>query len=161
MSWPQGDQDRRMQGVIRIGTVTAVDAAAARAKVSLGGDSETASLPWSVPAAGGVKVWVPVSVGEQVIIASPGGDTAQGVIIGRMFSGSNAAPSGDGAEHLIEVGDAWISVKGGMIEISAGGTTISIGAGGVTVNADVLAEGVSLIGHTHTGDSGGTTSPPS
>lgn len=134
MSFEQGDQDRRVQGVIRIGTVTAVDPAAARAKVSLGGESETASLPWSAPAAGGVKVWAPISVGEQVVIASPGGDTSQGVIIGRLFSSSNSAPSSDGAEHLIEVGGSSISVTDGEIVLSSNGSTITLGASGISLN---------------------------
>ena len=32
--------------------------------------------------------------------------------------------------------------------------------GGITSSADHVAGGISLIGHTHTGDSGGTTGPP-
>ena len=134
MNWGQGEQDRRLHGVIRIGTVTSVDPEAARAKVSLGGESETASLPWSVSAAGGVKVWAPVSVGEQVVIASPGGDTSQGVIIGRLFSSANAAPSIDGAEHLIKVGGSSISVKDGEIILSSNGSTITLGASGIAIN---------------------------
>ena len=33
--------------------------------------------------------------------------------------------------------------------------------GNIIVNGDVIANGISLVNHTHTGDSGGTTSPPS
>lgn len=65
------------------------------------------------------------------------------------------------------------------IIISVGGTKITVSAGSVTIDAseliinanvtlngqesatgDVVAGGVSLISHTHNGDSGGTTSPP-
>src|SRR5690554_1660733 len=42
---------------------------------------------------------------------------------------------------------------------SAGGATASI-TGSIDVTDDVTASGVSLINHTHDGDSGGTTSPP-
>lgn len=42
---------------------------------------------------------------------------------------------------------------------SAGGATASI-TGSISVTDDVTASGVSLTGHIHDGDSGGTTSPP-
>ncbi len=60
------------------------------------------------------------------------------------------------------------TVKNGNLTIN-GNITISGGSGG-TINAsnstinltggDVVADGISLKNHTHTGDSGGTTSPP-
>lgn len=48
--------------------------------------------------------------------------------------------------------------QGGAVNITApGGVNIS---GSVTVSGDVVASGKSLVNHIHTGDSGGTTSPP-
>ena len=48
--------------------------------------------------------------------------------------------------------------QGGAVNITApGGVNIS---GSVAVSGDVVASGKSLVNHTHTGDSGGTTSPP-
>ena len=48
--------------------------------------------------------------------------------------------------------------QGGAVNIAApGGVNIS---GSVAVSGDVVASGKSLVNHTHTGDSGGTTSPP-
>ena len=48
--------------------------------------------------------------------------------------------------------------QGGAVNITApGGVNIN---GSVTVSGDVVASGKSLVNHTHTGDSGGTTSPP-
>lgn len=48
--------------------------------------------------------------------------------------------------------------QGGAVNITAPeGVNI---AGSVTVSGDVVANGVSLTSHVHTGDSGGTTSPP-
>lgn len=48
--------------------------------------------------------------------------------------------------------------QGGAVNITApGGVNIS---GSVTVSGDVIAGGISLDNHIHTGDSGGTTSPP-
>jgi hypothetical protein len=48
--------------------------------------------------------------------------------------------------------------QGGAVNITApGGVNIN---GNVTVSDDVVASGKSLVNHVHTGDSGGTTSPP-
>lgn len=48
--------------------------------------------------------------------------------------------------------------QGGSINVTApAGVNIN---GNVTVNGDVVASGISLDNHVHTGDSGGTTSPP-
>jgi hypothetical protein len=48
--------------------------------------------------------------------------------------------------------------QGGAVNITApGGVNIN---GSVTVSGDVVASGKSLVKHVHTGDSGGTTSPP-
>ena len=48
--------------------------------------------------------------------------------------------------------------QGGAVNITApGGVNIS---GSVTASGDMVASGKSLVNHTHTGDSGGTTSPP-
>jgi hypothetical protein len=48
--------------------------------------------------------------------------------------------------------------QGGAVNITApGGVNIN---GNVTVSGDVVASGKSLVNHVHTGDSGGTTSPP-
>lgn len=54
------------------------------------------------------------------------------------------------------------------IEVKQNQSIVITAASGVTVNAptvtvpsgDVIASGISLVHHTHTGDSGGTTSPP-
>ena len=48
--------------------------------------------------------------------------------------------------------------QGGVVNITApGGVNID---GSVTVSGDVVASGISLVNHIHTGDSGGTTSSP-
>ena len=48
--------------------------------------------------------------------------------------------------------------QGGAVNITApGGVNIS---GSVTASGDMVASGKSLVNHVHTGDSGGTTSPP-
>ena len=50
--------------------------------------------------------------------------------------------------------------KDGSISIKAP-TGVTIDTPTVTVTGDVIASGVSLVHHTHPGDSGGTTGQPS
>ncbi|MDF7676354.1 phage baseplate assembly protein V [Neisseriaceae bacterium ESL0693] len=55
-------------------------------------------------------------------------------------------------------GNSGLSVQGGGGAVFSG--NMSQTNGGYTTTGDVVAQGKSLTGHTHTGDSGGTTSPP-
>lgn len=173
MSWSAGDNERRLHGVVRVATVTEVNAARGEAKVRFGPDAVSDWLPWTAPGAGTVSVWAPIAVGEQVVVVSPGGDTGQGVIVGSLYSAANAAPSGEAGEFVIQLGAAKVTVSGDRIELKVGGTILAIGATGVESNADldlsggslttsgtVTSAGINLTTHKHIGDSGGQTSEP-
>ena len=134
MSYAAARNEQAREGIVRFGVVTAVDAGAARAKVSFGGESESAWLPWLAERAATIKVWAPVAIGEQVVVLSESGDTAQGVILSLVFISSYAAPSGDGAEHLLQLGASSISVKDDAIIITSNGSTITIDAGGIRLD---------------------------
>ena len=131
MSWGEGDRDRRLAGVVRFGRVTAVDPAAARARVFLGGEAESTWLPWLAERASKISVWAPVAVGEQVVVVSPSGDTAQGVIAGSVFSAANGAPSSDPEEYLITIGGSSVSVTPDAITFRSNGSTLRLDASGV------------------------------
>lgn len=134
MSWEQGEQERRLHGLVRIATVTEVDAATAKARVSLGGEAVSGWIPFTAIRAGGLNAWAPVTVGEQVVVVSPGGDTAQGVIVGSLPSGSNAAPSGDGGAFRFEIGGSSINMTADGIELSSNGSILTLGAAGIALN---------------------------
>lgn len=129
------DLDRRFHAGLRIGTVTAVDATNAAARVTLGGETETDWLPWLAERAGTIGAWAPVSVGEQVLVASVGGDTAQGIIVGSLFSNSNPPPSTDAGTRKIALGAASITMTADSINVAVGGTSIEITDGLVAVTA--------------------------
>lgn len=138
------DLERRLANVVRYGTITEVDAANARAKVTFGGETASAWLQFSTSRAGGARVWSPPVPGEQVVVFSPMGDTAQGVIMGSLPNNAFPPPSGDGGTYQIDLpGGVSISVAGGAINISA--------PGNITVNGDVIANGISLETHLHSG----------
>jgi phage baseplate assembly protein gpV len=138
------DLERRLANVVRYGTITEVDAANARAKVTFGGETDSAWLQFSTSRAGGARVWSPPIAGEQVVVFSPMGDTAQGVIMGSLPNDAFPPPSGDGGTYQIDLpGGVSISVAGGAISITA--------PGNITVNGDVIANGISLETHLHSG----------
>jgi phage baseplate assembly protein V len=86
---------RRIENIVRAGTISAVDLQAVRCRVASGGLTST-WLPWYAIRAGEVKRWSPPSVGEQCIILAPSGDLACGVVIYGITSDANPSASADG-----------------------------------------------------------------
>lgn len=183
------EADRRIAGLLNIGTVTAVNGdGTARVQI---GELGTAAIPVGALRAGGMQVWWMPTVGEQVVVAAPSGDLARGVVLCSIFAGN--APSGDVAVPMIDLRGGDMVIKGGTIRIeadlditgklditgtvaseqnitaqggiAAGGTTASAGkmtaTGDIETTRDVKAGAVSLKTHIHPGDSGGTTGTPS
>lgn len=81
---------RRIENLVRAGTVAEVDTAGPRCRVRSGA-LHTDWLPFFVRRAGDVRHWSPVSTGEQCIVLSPGGDLAAGMVLVGLYSDSIAA----------------------------------------------------------------------
>ncbi len=81
--------NRRLANLIRLGVIDRVDHASARVRVKIG-DLLTAWLPWATIKAGKDSAWWAPEKGEQVLVFSPSGDLAQGVVLGAIFQ--NAFP---------------------------------------------------------------------
>ena len=93
--------NRLTQNLIRIGTIAVVDHAARRLKVA-SGKLLTAWLDWPAEIGRNYKRWQPLRIGTQVILACPGGDPAQAIIIGMLYSNSHPSPSTDPDIDLIQ-----------------------------------------------------------
>lgn len=187
MNRPTAELERRLSGLLAIGSVTALklDAPAApRARVRLDGQV-SAWLPWLASRAGADRVWSAPAVGEQVLVACPGGDPATGVILGALFCQDHPAPADAGTVTRLVFDDGCtldydretrelkaVLPAGGTARIEAdGGITL---AGDVTITGDVNVTGtvaadgdvtaglISLTTHVHGGVTTGTqsTSPP-
>src|SRR5690625_1890040 len=78
---------RLLNNLLRIGTVSAVDAKARAVRVR-DGEIETDWLRWLEVRAGSTTDWDPPTLGEQVIVLSPGGDLGAGVVL----AGINSQP---------------------------------------------------------------------
>jgi len=158
---------RRLDNLIRLGTIAAVDHQAARCTVKTGGLT-VPNLPWLALRAGASSDWDPPTVGEQCILLSPSGESAQGIALIGLYSRQRPAPSNsanlrrrkypDGAvidyDHATHTLTATLPDGGKAKLVAPGGVSI-LGdvdiTGLVTVSEDVIAAGISLVNHVHGG----------
>jgi phage baseplate assembly protein V len=99
----QADNARRLEQLIRLGTIAEVDHAKALCRVQCG-DLQSDWLPWLERRAGKTRTWNPPTAGEQCLWVSPSGNTDGGgcVVVG-LYSAN--APSTDKNETLIAFPD--------------------------------------------------------
>jgi len=181
---------RRLEQVLRYGTIAAVDLAAARCRVRTGA-LVTTWVPWFAQRAGTTLHWSPPTVGEQCLLISPGGDTAGAVALVGLYSSAAPAPSSSASMHTTHYADGAVltydhaSHSLSAVLPSVGSFAITATAGTInvdqlTVNADattwngpiqlnghmdatgdVTAAGISLMGHKHPGiDRGNSLTDP-
>lgn len=172
---------RRLENLIRRGTVAAVQLASpARLRVKVG-DNTTAWLPWLALRAGGAKGgrhWSPPVVGEQAVVLCQGGDMAQGVALVGLYSDAMPQPSEqpecermEWAEHnylqwlrgALEImclesitldvgqGQCRLHMTPTSLQLNVGGASLSMTAEGISTNVDIKAQGISLVKHVHGG----------
>lgn len=153
------EQIRRLENMIRIGTIAEVDYRRAMCRVK-SGNLLTNWLPWNSGRAGEDRSWSPPTVGEQVMVLSPGGDPARAVVTTSIYSTKHPAPDDkpetdhmryrDGA--IIEYDSTRHHLR---ISLPAGATTEIVADAGIDVkgdmrvDGDVIARGISLIEHKH------------
>lgn len=96
------DIKRRVNGVVQIGVIEAVEPAKALVKVRHG-DNLTPLVPWVTLAAGGVKVYRCPSVGEQCLLLNFGGgeNGSTTVALPGVFSEANPSPTTDSEAHTV------------------------------------------------------------
>lgn len=108
------------------------------------------------PRAGDAHTSWGYSVGEEVVIAANSGDLRQGVILCALANGQNAGQAAAGSYRVTFPGGVVIGIAGGAVSITAPGNITITGT--VIVTGDVIAEGISLITHTHGDVMPGTSS---
>lgn len=139
MSYEDGEVSRQLSNLVRIGTISALDEANARVRVSTSGLT-TDWLPWSASRAGNTRQWSPPRVGEQVVLASPYGDLGQAVVIGSLYSDEKPAPATSKDQETTVYPD------GSTVDYNSATNTLTVtvaGAGNVVINckvATVVAE---------------------
>lgn len=115
------DISRRLESLIRYGTIAEVQMKPPRVRVQ-SGQLTTTWRPWVSLRAGDTSEWDPPSVGEQCVLFSPSGDTTTGFALVGLFSDANPAPSSSPDEHVRAYPDgARISYNHATGELSATG----------------------------------------
>ena len=149
--------ERRLRGLVLVGTVRELDAKKARVTVAAGG-LITPWLPWLTRRAGTDREWWAPEPGEQVLLLCPCGDPALGVVLPAIYQGAFPAPGETKQVHRIAYGDGAVTeynrerhalsatVPGTLKGTCNGDATLSAG-GKVTVKGNR--------GITHDGDGSG------
>ncbi|WP_323842942.1 phage baseplate assembly protein V [Moraxella sp. Pampa] len=152
---------RRLENLIRIGTVASVDHATARCTVDCAG-IVTAPLPWLTLRAGTDRTWDAPTVGEQVLVLAAGGEMMQAVVLMGLYHEGCVAPSDqpniktrhfeddctisyDTKAHALSAilpdgGSVVITAKAGVTINAKAGVTINA-KGGATINGDTQING--------------------
>ena len=169
--WAQSEGERVTANLIRVGVITELDAVNARVKVKVGG-LDTDWLPWTAQRAGATRSWSAPRPGEQVVVLSPYGDTAQGIVLPGLFQDDHPAPETtqdmdtvvfpDGSkvthnsaasEYLVDV------IAAGKITLKCSGVSLVVSSSGVAITGGSVTHNGVNIGkdHVHSGvQSGGS-----
>ncbi|MCG8294261.1 phage baseplate assembly protein V [Pseudomonas entomophila] len=143
MSYATAQHDRMLADVVLPCVVVAVDLAAARVRVSDGGDWTSAWVRWHSLAAGKARHWRSPSLGEQGVLVSPSGNPAQGTFVPGLFGNAGAPP--DNRDHV----EVWRFDDGGelvydwqaksyTIQLPSGTVTVQVGASRAVLTDDAI-----------------------
>ncbi len=136
--------ERRLNSLLRLGSVAEADYGAARVRVE-SGELLTAWLPWLTARASNDRSWWAPEVGEQVLLLSPCGDPAQGVVLPAVYQSAHPAngarqtvaridfADGGFCEYDRESGAMTINVVGNA-DVTVGGKTTLVSAGTVEID---------------------------
>lgn len=124
---------RRLNNLVREGTVTDVDFEKGKARVKHG-ELDSPALSWATRS-GSQQEWDPVAKGERVLVLSPTGDPAQGIILPGGYSDEFAQPYDKGKSWYRKVGNATLLMDDEQITLTIGATSLKITAGGLTLTS--------------------------
>lgn len=132
--------DRRLANLLRYGVIAQLDEANARASVDLG-EVVTDMLPWFADRAGADTSWWAPEPGEQVMVFSPSGELAMGVILPGIYSTAHPANGNVKTLKRVTYADGTVvqydrAAHQLTIDTSAsnGAVVVNAGTGNVTVN---------------------------
>lgn len=123
---------RLLQNLIRIGTIAQIEGA--KARVQLGPKLTTEWLNWITQRAGTTCTWSAPTVGEQVMVLSPGGDLTRGVILPALFSQAFDAPETSDTIHTTHYPDGAVL----QYDHEAHALTATLPGGTATITAEKI-----------------------
>lgn len=136
---------RLLENLIRFGVIDAVQMEPPRVKVKTG-TLTTAWLPWLALRAGADRQWDPPTVDEQVILFSPSGQLANGIVVTGVFSDHIPANGNRAGLHRRSYADGTVieydivthHLNATLVD---GGTTNLISTGGINLVGDITHKG--------------------
>ncbi|AOD13552.1 phage baseplate assembly protein V [Xanthomonas fragariae] len=144
-----GNASSALSNAIRLGTVAEVNLATARCRVQVG-EMLTDYLPWVVTLAGTTIIWSAPSIGEQVVVLSPAGDLADGLVLRGLYSDQFAAPAASDTLHVLRFADGAqihydTDAHALQATLPSGGTASITADGGITLNGPLTVNGTTQI----------------
>lgn len=133
MNYEVGELQRQLANLIRVGVISELDEGKARVKVKVAGLTSD-WLPWGTGRAGSTRSVSMPSVGEQVLVFAPYGDTAQAVVGPSIFQDNHPSPSTSKNKETI------IYPDGSTVEYDSSSNTLTVtvaASGNVVVNCKV------------------------
>lgn len=127
------DLTRRLDNLIRLGTIAEVDLANATARVK-SGNITTEFLPWITFRAGTSQTWSPPTVGEQCLVLGVSGEFNTGVILFGLYTQNAPSQSADlhqfrfsdGAEISYNTASGQLSAKNCKVVIVQASSEIKL-----------------------------------
>lgn len=136
---------RLLENLIRFGVIAAVQMEPPRVQVTTG-KLTTAWLPWLALRAGSDREWDPPTVDEQVILLSPSGQLANGIVVTGVFSDHIPANGNRAGLHRRTYSDGTVIEYDSVAHhlnatLVDGGTTNLISTGGINLVGDITHRG--------------------
>jgi len=159
--------ERQMHNIALLGTIADANYQTARVRVQIG-DLVTGWLPWLSQRAGNDVDWDAPEIGEQVMVFSPSGEIGNGVVLPAIYQTAHPANGStpDQSIHAYKDG-AVIAYDRAVHHLSAtlptGATCALVADGGISITGnisvtgtitstgDMIAAGISLDNHVHSG----------
>jgi len=130
--------EHRVAGIIRYGTVDSVQPDAGTVRLNLGSGVAGPVFSKRVPyaqTAGAMKYHNPPSVGQQMMLVSPGGDMRQGVALPYTWSDQNTSPGAEPDDHVLTFGPLRVSNTGDVVHLTLGGTSIRLDTSNIKMDS--------------------------
>ncbi len=145
--------ERRLENGNRQGRVTDVDAEKQLVRLAIGKspDGTEQKSPW-VPYgqfAGKLKVHTPPTVGQNMVLFSPGGSLEQSVAVPFTWNDEHDSPSTKEDENVVVYGDVRITLKEDHIRIEIGGVAWKLSAAGYAQAGGGMGHDGQNVGSTH------------
>lgn len=145
----ESETSRHLHNIIRLGVIAEVDLVKAGCRVQTG-EILSDFVPWLTPRTGNTIEWSAPSIGEQVILLSPGGDLSDAVALRGLYSDAFAAPAGADTQHVIRYPDGALvrydhAAHALTAILPASGTAEITAQGGITLNGPLTVNGTAEI----------------